>query len=366
MNPTSNNESLTTLVHLIKQEGKKLGFQDVRIASTDVSKHSERLNEWLDSKYHGDMAWMAKHQQLRAHPEALQEGTLRIISVRLDYMQEQQQASEILNTPSKAYVSRYALGRDYHKLLRKRLTQLGKIISEAAENHGYRAFVDSAPVLERGIAENAGLGWIGKNTMLINAKAGSYFFLGELFTNLPLPTDPPLEKLHCGSCTACLDLCPTQAFVAPHILDARKCISYLTIEYDGIIDEALRPLMGNRIYGCDDCQMVCPWNKFTQESSESDFSPRHQLNDITLVELFQWTEDEFLKRTEGSPIRRAGYQQWQRNIAIALGNAPFDKNIITLLNNSLDSASAMVAEHIQWAILQQERKQRENSQDRII
>lgn len=350
--PISNQE----LAQQIKELGTQLGFQDVRITSTDVSQHSEHLKSWLDKKLHGDMAWMENHRELRAHPEQLHEGTLRVISVRLDYMQNQQQALEILEDTSKAYVSRYALGRDYHKLMRKRLTQLGKDISTLAEDHGFRAFVDSAPVLERGIAENAGMGWIGKNTMLINAKAGSYFFLGELFTNLPLPVDPPQETLHCGSCSSCLDLCPTDAFVAPHILDARKCISYLTIEYDGIIDESLRPLMGNRIYGCDDCQMVCPWNKFTQESNEQDFSPRHQLDDIALIELFHWTESEFLKNTEGSPIRRAGYQKWQRNIAIALGNAPSNPDTIQVLKEKLHQASEMVAIHIKWAIQQQEQK----------
>lgn len=348
--------SMRELANRIKQLGTELGFQDVRITSTDVSKHSEHLKNWLASKFHGDMGWMENHRELRAHPEHLQEGTLRIISVRLEYMQNQTQATEILEQPSKAYVSRYALGRDYHKLMRKRLTQLGKEVTQYAESHGFRAFVDSAPVLERGIAENAGMGWIGKNTMLINAKAGSYFFLGELFTNLPLPVDPPQETMHCGSCSSCLDLCPTNAFVAPHVLDARKCISYLTIEYDGIIDEELRPLMGNRIYGCDDCQMVCPWNKFTQESSEQDFAPRHQLDDIELLELFLWTEDEFLKNTEGSPIRRAGYQKWQRNIAIALGNAPAQTKILDTLKEKLDQSSEMVAPHIEWAIQQQATK----------
>ena len=344
---------MNQLANTIKEEGAKLGFQDVRITSTDVSKHFGHLKKWLENKLNGEMAWMGNNLDLRQHPENLQEGTLRIISVRMDYMHNQQQASEILNAPTKAYISRYALGRDYHKLLRKRLTQLGKKITELGQEHGYRAFVDSAPVLERGIAENAGLGWIGKNTMLINAKAGSYFFIGELFTNLPLPVDPPLEKMHCGSCTSCLDLCPTNAFIGPHSLDARKCISYLTIEYDGIIDEELRPLMGNRIYGCDDCQIVCPWNKFTQESNETDFQPRHKLDDTPLLDLFDWPEAVFLKKTEGSPIRRAGYQKWQRNIAIALGNAPKDINIIKALKSKLDTSSPMVAEHIQWALTQQ-------------
>ncbi|GAA3927353.1 tRNA epoxyqueuosine(34) reductase QueG [Litoribacillus peritrichatus] len=344
------------LANRIKQEGAKLGFQDVRITSTDVSKHFGHLKDWLEQKLNGEMAWMNNNLELRAHPEHLQEGTLRIISVRMDYMHDQAQAENVLNNPEKAYISRYALGRDYHKLIRKRLTQLGKIISDMGQEHGYRAFVDSAPVLERGLAENAGLGWIGKNTMLINAKAGSYFFIGELFTNLPLPVDPPLEKMHCGSCTACLDLCPTNAFIGPHKLDARKCISYLTIEYDGIIDEALRPLMGNRIYGCDDCQVVCPWNKFTQTSQEQDFKARNQLDDSDLLTLFEWSEEAFLKNTEGSPIRRAGYQKWQRNIAIALGNAPQSDATLNALMNKRDTASEMVKEHIDWAIAQQQSK----------
>ncbi len=358
----NHSDSLQEIADLIKQRGKTLGFQDIRITSTDVSKHSEHLKNWLAQKLHGEMSWMENHRKLREHPEQLQEGTIRIISVRLDYMQNQDQAFEILDAPNKAYISRYALGRDYHKLMRKRLTQLGKEVSELAENHGFRAFVDSAPVLERGIAENAGMGWIGKNTMLINAKSGSYFFLGELFTNLPLPVDPPQQTMHCGSCSACLDLCPTSAFIEPHVLDARKCISYLTIEYDGIIDEELRPLMGNRIYGCDDCQMVCPWNKFTHESKEADFSPRHQLDDIELLTLFAWTEEAFLKNTEGSPIRRAGYDKWQRNLAIALGNAPANPNIISALENKLSETSEMVATHIEWAIKQQKEKLAANNQ----
>ncbi len=358
----NHSDSLQEIADLIKQRGKTLGFQDIRITSTDVSKHSEHLKNWLAQKLHGEMSWMENHRELREHPEQLQEGTIRIISVRLDYMQNQDQAFEILDAPNKAYISRYALGRDYHKLMRKRLTQLGKEVSELAENHGFRAFVDSAPVLERGIAENAGMGWIGKNTMLINAKSGSYFFLGELFTNLPLPVDPPQQTMHCGSCSACLDLCPTSAFIEPHVLDARKCISYLTIEYDGIIDEELRPLMGNRIYGCDDCQMVCPWNKFTHESKEADFSPRHQLDDIELLTLFAWTEEAFLKNTEGSPIRRAGYDKWQRNLAIALGNAPANPNIISALENKLSETSEMVATHIVWAIKQQKEKLAANNQ----
>lgn len=356
---------LDSLTSEIKAKALELGFQDTRITDTDTAQHFDHLKQWLENNHHGDMTWMGNNLELRKHPEQLHLGTARIISVRMDYMQDQNQALEILNNPEKAYISRYALGRDYHKLLRKRLTELGKFISSKADEHGFRGFVDSAPVLERAFAEKSGMGWIGKNTMLINSKAGSYFFLGELFTNLPLPVDPPLEHMHCGSCTSCLELCPTDAFKGPHQLDAKRCISYLTIEYSGVIDEELRPLMGNRIYGCDDCQVVCPWNKFTQETQEQDFSARNQLDDISLQELFSWEEKVFLKKTEGSPIRRAGYAQWQRNIAIALGNSPANPSTLDILQNALEqrwqpildtekaAQAEMVIPHIEWAITQQ-------------
>ena len=269
----------------------------------------------------------------------------------MDSLPADARIKEQLQDKSLAYVSRYALGRDYHKVIRKRLTQLGKMI-EAEVGHGYRAFVDSAPVLERALASNAGLGWLGKNTMLINKKAGSYFFLSELLTDLPLPIDQPDDKNHCGSCTSCIDICPTQAFVGEQVLDARRCISYLTIELKGPIPTDLRKGMGNRIFGCDDCQLCCPWNRFSKTTQETDFTPRHPLDNATLLELFAWDEATFLKHTEGNPIRRTGYQNWLRNIAVALGNAPTSIEIVEALKQRLPEASELVTEHIEWALEQ--------------
>lgn len=294
---------------------------------------------------------MSKHGSRRSHPDELIPGTLRVLSLRMDYLSDDTQPLQVLDNPQQAYISRYTLGRDYHKLVRKRLAQLAKRI-EAASGGNHRAFVDSAPVLERAIAEQAGLGWIAKNTMLINPKAGSWFFLGEIYTDLPLPTDTAQTDKHCGSCTACLDICPTEAFVGPWQLDARRCISYLTIEHAGSIDETLRPLMGNRIFGCDDCQLVCPWNKFAETTSEKDFSPRHQLQDAELLPLFLWNEATWSEKTEGSAIRRIGYQRWLRNLAIALGNAPTSEAIVEALQSRADDPSELVREHVQWALLQ--------------
>jgi epoxyqueuosine reductase len=278
----------------------------------------------------------------------------------MDYLPDENQMEAVLADGDKAYISRYALGRDYHKLMRKRLAKLADKISselnDSPELHHYRAFVDSAPVLERGLAEKSGLGWIGKNTMLINSQAGSWFFLGEIYTDLPLPLDQPQTETHCGSCRACIDDCPTGAIVDEYTVDARKCISYLTIELRDSIPEDLRPLMGNRIYGCDDCQIVCPWNKFSEHTNEDDFQPRNDLHSPQLIDLFQWTEEEFLQRTEGSAIRRIGYECWQRNIAVALGNAPFSEQVFSLLQSQRDHSSALVAEHIHWATAQQEKK----------
>jgi epoxyqueuosine reductase len=337
----------------IRQWGQELGFQQVGISDIDLQKHQQRLQHWLEKNFHGEMHYMESHGEKRSRPEQLLPGTLRVISVRMDYLPDTEDMEIVLNAPNKAYVSRYALGRDYHKLMRKRLAKLADKIAEKIGPHHYRAFVDSAPILERGLAEKAGLGWIGKNTMLINAQAGSWFFLGEIYTDLPLPLDPPQETMHCGSCTACLDDCPTGAIVAPHQVDARRCISYLTIELKDSIPEELRPLMGNRIYGCDDCQLVCPWNKFAETTAEQDFQPRNDLQSAELIDLFNWTEEEFLQRTEGSAIRRIGHQSWLRNIAVALGNAPKNDQIIQLLNDKLNDASTLVAEHINWAIKQQ-------------
>lgn len=342
---------LETLALDIKAWGQELGFAQVTIADVDMTAYRPHLQSWLDNHYHGDMAYMQRHTQLRLHPEELVPNTLRAICVRMDYALTNTNSLAELKTPEKAYISRYARGRDYHKLIRKRLQRLADRVSEAIGPFGYRAFVDSAPVLERALAEKSGMGWIGKNTMLINRKAGSWFFLAELFTDLPLPIDTPTGA-HCGTCNACIDICPTKAFVAPNVLDARRCISYLTIELRTSIPLELRPLMGNRIFGCDDCQIICPWNKFTRVSNEDDFAPRHGLDDVDLLRLFEWNEEEFLRLTEGSAIRRIGHECWLRNIAVALGNAPSSAAIIAALNEKLLHPSPLVREHVEWALEQ--------------
>ncbi len=333
----------------IKDWALALGFQQCAITDTDLSDYQPQLDHWLAQQYHGDMEYMARHRDLRLDPEKLHPGTLRVICVRMDYALTRSNSFTPLEDGETAYVSRYARGRDYHKLIRKRLQQLADRISEATGEHGYRAFVDSAPVLERALAEKSGLGWIGKNTMLLNKQAGSWFFLGELFTDLPLPVDEPVSA-HCGSCRACLDVCPTDAFVSANVLDARRCISYLTIELRTAIPEPLRPLIGNRVFGCDDCQLICPWNKFTHISQEPDFSPRHKLDSSALATLFRWSEDEFLRNTEGSPIRRIGYECWLRNLAVGLGNAPGTIAVIEALEARRDDPSALVREHVEWAL----------------
>jgi epoxyqueuosine reductase len=345
----------TALAALIKQWGAELGFQQIGIADLDVAEHAAHLRDWLAQGYHGEMNYMDRHANLRSDPQALVPGTLRVISLRMDYLPEDTQMVRVLQNPSQAYVSRYALGRDYHKLIRRRLQQLAERIQRHVGDFGYRAFVDSAPVLERAFAEKAGLGWIGKNTMLINKRAGSWFFLGELFTDLPLPIDEKAD-FHCGTCTACLDICPTGAFVGPQVLDARKCISYLTIELRSAIPVELRPLIGNRVFGCDDCQLCCPWNKFAAPTQEQDFTPRHRLERAELVELFSWSEEEFFRYTEGSPIRRIGYECWLRNLAVALGNAPTSAAVVAALLNRAEHASALVREHVAWALERQTRQ----------
>lgn len=337
----------------IKEWGVELGFQEVSITDIDLSKYEQHLEDWIDRNYHGAMSYMAENHDKRCHPEQLVPGTIRVVCVRMDYALDSKDSLESMENTGKAYVSRYARGRDYHKLIRKRLQKFARRIQDVAGPFGYRAFVDSAPVLERALAEKSGMGWIGKNTMLINKQAGSWFFLGELFTDLPLPVDEQVSD-HCGSCSACLDICPTNAFVKPNLLDATRCISYLTIELRTSIPVEFRKPMGNRIYGCDDCQLVCPWNKFSKPTLEKDFTPRHGLDDAQLVELFSWSEREFLKRTEGSAIRRIGYDCWLRNIAVALGNAPSSKEIIGALQLRLNNVSEMVNEHIEWALLQHE------------
>jgi epoxyqueuosine reductase len=336
----------------IKTWGKQLGFQEIGITDTDLSIAEDRLNDWLDKGYHGEMDYMQRHGTKRTRPEELVPGTLRIIVGRMDYLPADPEFKEVLNNPDKAFISRYAQDKDYHKLIRKRLQQLAQKIEEKVGQFQYRAFVDSAPVMEKPLAQKAGLGWIGKHTNLINPKAGSWFFLGSLFTDLPLPIDEPFTKNHCGSCKACIDICPTQAIVSPHQLDARRCISYLTIELKGPIPEEFRKMMGNRIYGCDDCQLVCPWNKFAKTSSEISFQANRNLKQPNLLELFNWTEPEFLSKTEGSAIRRIGYEKWLSNIAIALGNAPTSPEIIKALQDKLDYPSELVKEHVEWALKQ--------------
>lgn len=300
---------------------------------------------------------MARHGTLRSRPEELQPGTIRVISVRMDYQPpDSAHPSKVLSQSDLAYISRYALGRDYHKVMRMKLQKLAGRIEEVVGEFGYRAFVDSAPVLEKALARNAGLGWIGKHSNLINPRAGSWFFLGELYTDLPLPTDESFEQNHCGTCQACMDICPTRAIVAPYEVDARRCISYLTIELKGSIPEEFRSGIGNRIYGCDDCQLVCPWNKFAHNSEEHDFRTRNGLDTPQLLDLFEWSEEEFLKRTEGSAIRRIGYESWLRNISIALGNTRADDKIISALKRKLEYDSPIVREHVQWALDSQKKK----------
>ena len=343
---------LATLAASIKEWARELGFQQAGICEPQLDEQEAHLQRWLDAGYHGEMDYMAAHGSKRSRPAELVPGTLRVISLRMDYLPGDTRMSQRLAQPEQAYVSRYALGRDYHKLIRKRLQQLAERIQQAIGPFGFRAFVDSAPVLERAIARQAGLGWVGKHSLILNRRAGSWFFLGELFVDVPLPVDTPLDSEHCGRCTACLDICPTQAFVAPYVLDARRCISYLTIELKGPIPEALRPLIGNRVFGCDDCQIVCPWNRFARPSEQSDFQPRHGLDNSSLAELFLWSEEEFLQRTEGSPLRRAGYQRWLRNLAVGLGNAPSTIPVLQALLARQDDPSELVREHVAWALRQ--------------
>jgi len=338
----------------IRDWARELGFQQLGVSDIDLERAESRLQDWLRAGYHGHMEYMSRHGTRRSRPQELVPGTTRIITVRMDYLPQAQEAAiELLDDEQRAYVSRYALGRDYHKVLRGRLRALARRIEERVGEFGYRVFVDSAPVLEKPIAEKAGLGWIGKHTNLINRDAGSWFFLGELYTDLPLPVDAG-EESHCGSCRACIDVCPTGAIVAPYQLDARRCISYLTIELRESIPAEFRKAIGNRIYGCDDCQLFCPWNKFATQSGEPDFAPRHELDDADLVELFAWDEATWLAKTEGSAIRRIGYERWLRNVAVALGNAKTTPAVVDALNKRRDSDSNLVAEHVQWALAQHE------------
>ncbi|UOG93059.1 MAG: tRNA epoxyqueuosine(34) reductase QueG [Candidatus Thiothrix sulfatifontis] len=338
----------------IQAIGQALGFNAVGVSNIDLSLAEQRLLDWLAKGYHGDMAWMAHHGTKRSRPAELVSGTLSVISVRMDYLPpDSADAVMVLNHPERAYISRYALGRDYHKAIRQRLEKFAQQLQTEIGAFGYRVFTDSAPVLEKPIAVKAGLGWMGKHTNILSRESGSWFFLGEIYTDLSLEETGSVSE-HCGQCTACIDVCPTQAILAPYVLDARRCISYLTIEYQGSIPVELRPLMGNRIYGCDDCQLICPWNRFAQTSPEADFAVRNGLDSARLSELFQWSESEFMRKLEGSPIRRIGYERWLRNIAVALGNAPPSQRALKLLQHTHEvSESALVREHVQWAIDQQ-------------
>ena len=340
----------TELAADIRRWGQGLGFQETGIAGTDLAIEEQRLLDWLAAGRHGAMDYMARHGTARARPAELVAGTLRIITARMNYRPPKARASdEVLALPTKAFIARYALGRDYHKVLRHKLERLAARIRASIGEFGYRVFTDSAPVLEVALAAKSGLGWRGKHTLLLTRDAGSWFFLGEIYTDLPLPVTPPQTE-HCGSCRACMDICPTGAIVAPYELDARRCISYLTIELPGSIPVGLRPLIGNRVYGCDDCQLCCPWNRYAQDAGESDFAVRNGLDDADLVALVKWTEAEFSERMKGSAIRRIGYERWSRNLAVGLGNAPADGAIVAALEARADDPSALVREHVAWAL----------------
>ena len=368
--PSSKLGNSVDLARKIKDWGRNIGFDHVGISDIDLDEHHAHLQRWLADGMHGEMHYMQKHGSKRSHPDQLVEGTQRVISCRLDYAPKDINESEkVLEQSNIAYISRYALGRDYHKVMRAKLKRLAEQIEDEIGPYGFRVFTDSAPVLEKALAEKAGLGWIGKNSNLIDSKTGSWFFIGEIYVDIALPIDEAATN-HCGSCQKCIDICPTQAIVNPYSIDARKCISYLTIELRDSIPMEYRQAMGNRIYGCDDCQLVCPWNKFAQFSREADFTPREVLNDRKLLELFAWSEEEFLNNTQGTAIRRIGHAAWLRNIAVALGNADFSESIFSALqqrrksHSGMDSeAQAMINEHIDWAIEQQLAKRREiNSQ----
>ncbi|MBM3344263.1 MAG: tRNA epoxyqueuosine(34) reductase QueG [Betaproteobacteria bacterium] len=364
---TSNAIDFAQLARDIKHWARELGFQQAGIADCDLSAAEPRLLEWLKKGWHGDMDYMARHGTARSRPGELQPGTLTVISARMDYLPpnsatEARAMQDVLDAPQRAYIARYALGRDYHKVLRARLQRLADRIRDAVGEYQYRVFTDSAPVMEVALAVKADIGWRGKHTLLLNREAGSYFFLGDIYTDLPLPPDSEQPE-HCGTCQKCIDVCPTQAIAGPYQLDARRCISYLTIEHKGSISEALRPLIGNRVYGCDDCQMACPWNRFAQPSTEADFAVRNGLDNATLVELFAWSEADFNAKLAGSAIRRIGYERWLRNLAVGLGNAlraQTDKHaaqpIIDALRTREQHSSALVREHVAWAIKQKENK----------
>lgn len=351
-------QAMAQLAQQIQDWGYEQGFQQIAITDTNLTSEREHVESWLANDYFGNMQWLAERKEMRMNPASLHPNTQRIISARMNYLPTDTHLIKILKSPEKAYISRYALGRDYHKLIRKRLAIIAAHIQQAAadifpDDITQRPFVDSAPVLERPLAAKAGLGWVGKHTLLINQHAGSWFFLGEIFTNLPLPIQTHNARNRCGDCEACLKVCPTNAFPKPYVLDARRCISYLTIENQGTIPEEFREVMGNRVFGCDDCQAICPWNKYAAPTDEKDFHPRHGLHNSDLLTLFNWDENTFLKNTEGSAIRRIGYQSWLRNLAVGLGNATPSETIIAALEAKKNKVPALVAEHIDWALSRQ-------------
>jgi epoxyqueuosine reductase len=340
---------LHDLAARLKAHARTLGFQQAGVSSTDLDHDRPYLQRWLALGRNGAMAYMASHGNLRTTPEDLVPGTIRVIALRMDYLPEPgADARRQIDRSDRAYIARYALGRDYHKLMRRRLRQLAEWLRGEIGRMSYRVFVDSAPVLERALARNAGLGWIGKHTNLLSRQDGSWFLLGEIYTDVPLPCDAPVTE-HCGSCRACLDVCPTQAIVGPYELDARRCLSYLTIEQKGPIPMEFRRALGNRIFGCDDCQLVCPWNRYARVTGETDFRPRHGLDNAGLVDLFAWQEPEWSAKTAGSALRRAGFEGWRRNIAVALGNAPGTTEILEALESATDDPSPLVREHVAWA-----------------
>ena len=347
----------TKLTKKIKEWGAELGFQQIGVTTTDLHQDEAYLINWLSKGRHGEMNYMASHGKKRSRPQDLIPGTLSVISARMDYFPpSSNHPTKVLKNKNLAYISRYATGRDYHKIIRQRLKKLARRIQEQYGEFGHRCFVDSAPVLEKALARNSGLGWIGKHSNLINPKAGSWFFLGEIYTNLPLEIDEPFAEHHCGSCKACIDICPTNAIIGDMEIDARRCISYLTIELRDSIPEKFRKLIGNRVYGCDDCQLICPWNKFAKYYDEDDFRVRNGLDAPDLVELFSWTEKNFIDRTEGSAIRRIGYECWLRNIAVGLGNAPKTEKVVSALIARRKNSTALVSEHIEWALEQHNEK----------
>jgi epoxyqueuosine reductase len=356
---TIDDAALRDLALALKAKARDLGFQQLGVSDTDLERDRAYLDRWLELMRHGDMGYMARHGSRRTTPEALVPGTVRVVAARMDYLpQPGAEMERALRQPARAYIARYALGRDYHKLMRNRLKHLAEWLKSEVGATEYRVFVDSAPVMERALARKAGLGWVGKHTNLLDREAGSWFLLGEIYTDLPLPCDEPVTE-HCGSCRACIDVCPTAAIVAPYELDARRCISYLTIEHRGAIPVELRRAIGNRIFGCDDCQLVCPWNRYARLTDEDDFKPRHGLDNASLVELLAWNENEWSDKTTGSALRRAGFEGWRRNIAVALGNAPETAETRAALDSAADDPSPLVREHVAWAKAELDARRRE-------